>query len=165
MNGEIEVGNSELSRSVVEGAERQFGSDFESMSVAVGGAIPSRSIPGRVTLRESGESERQIGERVDTGAHGSEERRSGSRDGVSCIDLVRLVGGRGVGSSGGGDVDVVGDLDEPGKNESIATVETLDRSEEMLEILSSRRVQIDVVEFEPVEKVSAIRWSRCDARN
>ena len=41
MNGEIEVRNSELSRSVMEGAEGQFGGDFESMSIAVRGAVSS----------------------------------------------------------------------------------------------------------------------------
>ena len=101
-------------------------------------------------MREGGQSKREVGKRVEVGSHGSEERRSGGGNGVSGVDFVCLIGGGRVGTSGGGDVDVVGDLNQPRKNESISTVETFDGTEEMLEILSSRRVKIDVIEFEPV---------------
>lgn len=57
-------------------------------------------------------------------------------------------------------------LDYPGENEPVATVERLDRSEKVLEVLATRRVEVDVIEFEPGVRsvVSASECARKRAR-
>jgi hypothetical protein len=107
----IKVWDPELTLSKVERREGELGGDVDPGRVAVCGAGAARlGLAEGLGASEGGKSESELGEGVDgVGlADGDEERRGGGGDSVSSVDLVGLVGSRGIGTAGGAKSDVVG---------------------------------------------------------
>ena len=108
MDGEVEVRNPELALAIVERREGELGCNVDHGGVAVSRARASAPAK-RLGPGESCESEGKIGEGVGVRlAHGDEERRRRRGDGVSSVNLVRLVGGGGISSARGAKGDIVG---------------------------------------------------------
>lgn len=104
----------------MERGKRKFRCDINPQAIAVGRAGAAAHLAG---ARDPLETEREGGEDVVL-ARGNEERGCRSRDGVSGVDLVGLVGYGGVATAGGAERDVVGAGEGPRQPKSAKNLGT-----------------------------------------
>lgn len=157
VNRVIDVGNSPVYLSEVEAAELclRLNGDAERVApvararVATTNRLVRRRRP---SAREGGaDTEGEVGNgilcRVNLGREEHWRRRGGN--GVAGITLVELLSLRRVDVAGGVERDVVGDSNDPlREDEGVAAVERLDRGEAVLNVLAPRDMKVDVVESE-----------------